>query len=206
VRNDFRHAIGASLLVHGLAVIVFWGTWELAPSVNSAVDVEWTWSAPAPEKALHGQEFSKAITGQDVEKQGTDSPPPQPIVPKPGLENEKSQQTISPSSKATEKEPVASGPAQSPSFDAASTGYALVPPRIKERPPLQSQGLPGNVLLSVEILENGRVGKIIVSRTSGSKLLDEAARDNVSRWSFEPARQAQGQKPVTVVTAIWVRF
>ena len=93
-----------------------------------------------------------------------------------------------------------------------STGYALVPPRLKERPPLL---LPPDaltidetreVLLLVEVMENGRVGKISVSRSSGVKALDDAARENVAHWRFEPAWQPQGKKPVRVMTAVWIRY
>ena len=93
-----------------------------------------------------------------------------------------------------------------------STGYALVPPRLKERPPilfspdtLPVAGTP-QVLLLVEVGEDGRVGKISVSRSSGVKALDDAARDNVARWRFEPAWQPQGKKSVRVMTAVWIRF
>jgi len=93
-----------------------------------------------------------------------------------------------------------------------STGYALVPPRLRARPAIQlpteaaQTGLSGNVLLLVEVLENGRVGKIVVSRSSGSKLLDEAAKDNVAQWQFDPAWEPQGKKHVRVMSSVWVRF
>ena len=88
----------------------------------------------------------------------------------------------------------------------------MVPPRLKERPPLL---LPPDaltidetreVLLLVEVMENGRVGKISVSRSSGVRVLDDAARENVARWRFEPAWQPQGKKPVRVMTAVWIRY
>ena len=93
-----------------------------------------------------------------------------------------------------------------------STGYALVPPRLKERPPLllppDAPPIEGTVqvLLVVEVLETGRVGKISVSRSSGVKALDDAARENVAHWRFEPAWQPQGKKPVRVMTAVWIRY
>lgn len=93
-----------------------------------------------------------------------------------------------------------------------SSGYALVPPRLRNRPPLRlpeavsRSRLSGTVLLSLEILEDGRVGKIFVSRSSGIKLIDDAAKENAARWTFEPAWQPQGNKPVRVMTSVWVRF
>ena len=93
-----------------------------------------------------------------------------------------------------------------------STGYALVPPRLKERPPLLlppdalAIDVTAEVLLLVEVREDGRVGKISVNRSSGVKALDEAARENVARWRFEPAWQPQGKKPVRVMTSVWIRY
>lgn len=93
-----------------------------------------------------------------------------------------------------------------------STGFAIVPPRLLERPAILApaeavqSGISGNVLMFVEVLENGRVGKISISRSGGSKILDEMARENVSRWRFEPAWEPQGKKPVRVMTSVWFRY
>ena len=98
------------------------------------------------------------------------------------------------------------------SGEGGSTGYALTPPRLKERPPLllppDALAIAGTaqVLLLVEVMENGRVGKISISRSSGVKVLDDAARENVARWRFEPAWQPQGKKTVRVMTAVWIRY
>lgn len=93
-----------------------------------------------------------------------------------------------------------------------STGFALVPPKIRERPAIRlpaeavQGGIAGNVLLLVEVLEDGRVGRIVVERSSGSKMLDEAARASVTRWRFDAAYEPQGKKPVRVMTSVWVRY
>ncbi len=122
---------------------------------------------------------------------------------------------------STPGSPTAGGPSASPSgamqgsegpFTVDSTGFAIVPPKIRERPAIRlpaeavQAGLSGNVLLLVEVLEDGRVGKIVVSRSSGSKILDESAKENVSRWWFDPAWEPQGKKPVRVMTSVWVRY
>ena len=94
----------------------------------------------------------------------------------------------------------------------SGTGYAIVPPRLRERPPavlppqLAQAGVSGEVLLHVEVLEDGRVGRTSVTRSSGVKALDEFARQYVAGWRFEPAWQPQGQKPVKVMTALWIRY
>ena len=123
-----------------------------------------------------------------------------------------------PATSATGRQDIAGGGSSPAPVDSSlpafgdSTGYALVPPRLKERPPILFSpdampvaGTP-QVLLLVEVGEDGRVGKISVSRSCGVKALDDAARDNVARWRFEPAWQPQGKKPVQVMTAVWIRF
>ncbi len=54
------------------------------------------------------------------------------------------------------------------------------------------RGWEGTVLLSVEILENGRPERITVKQSSGYAVLDEAALGAVRRWTFIPA-QRNGQ-------------
>ena len=111
----------------------------------------------------------------------------------------------------------AAGNSAAPTADSAELqvrgeGLAIVPPRLKDRPPIQlppslaQAGLTGNVLLLVEVKEDGRVGKISLSKSSGNRTLDELARDNVLQWLFVPAWQPQGNKPVRVSTSVWVRF
>ncbi len=52
--------------------------------------------------------------------------------------------------------------------------------------------LEGRVVLLVEVLPNGDVGRIEVKESSGHAILDRAAIAAVRRWQFVPAR-AQGQ-------------
>lgn len=48
-------------------------------------------------------------------------------------------------------------------------------------------GVEGKVMLSVEVGSNGRVRKVKISRTSGSRALDSAAMTAVKAWVFDPA-------------------
>lgn len=64
----------------------------------------------------------------------------------------------------------------------------------------------GEVLLQVEVLADGRAGASRVIRSSGRRDLDEMARQNVAGWIFQPAWQPQTNKPVRVLTSVWVRF
>jgi protein TonB len=73
--------------------------------------------------------------------------------------------------------------------------HALVPARYRETPPptypaaAREQRLEGTVLLDVHVRPDGRVGQVRVKQTSGSPLLDTAARDSVRQWTFVPARR-----------------
>ncbi len=57
-------------------------------------------------------------------------------------------------------------------------------------PPLaRRRGYEGTALLLVEVLPGGTAGRIRVERSSGFPVLDDAARDAVAAWRFEPARE-----------------
>lgn len=66
------------------------------------------------------------------------------------------------------------------------------------------RGQEGVVLLSVEVLANGRTGQILVKKSSGYALLDRAALDAVRFWRFEPAKRSQ--IPLTMIVDIPIRF
>lgn len=68
----------------------------------------------------------------------------------------------------------------------------------------RSRGQQGVVLLSVEVLANGRTGQILVKKSSGYNLLDRAALDTVRTWQFEPARKKQ--TPTIMTVDIPIRF
>lgn len=63
----------------------------------------------------------------------------------------------------------------------------------------------GTVWLSIEVLEDGTVGQISVSQSSGYELLDQAALDAVKRWQFTPAKlegrfvRSEGRLPIEFV-------
>jgi protein TonB len=65
-------------------------------------------------------------------------------------------------------------------------------------------GQQGRVELLVEVLANGRVGRVDISASSGYDILDQAAADAVKRWRFVPARR--GRRPVTSWVRIPVKF
>jgi len=51
----------------------------------------------------------------------------------------------------------------------------------------RQKGYEGVVLISVEILENGSPGQLLVKKSSGYAILDQAALNAVKKWKFYPA-------------------
>lgn len=62
----------------------------------------------------------------------------------------------------------------------------------------------GTVILRVEILEDGRVGRIEVSESSGFSSLDQSALKTVKKWHFIPGRI--GNDNVTMWVNVPIRF
>jgi protein TonB len=72
-------------------------------------------------------------------------------------------------------------------------------PRIARR-----RGYEGLVVLKVEILPDGRVGKVRVKRSSGHHILDKSALKTVKMWRFIPARQ--GDDPIRMWAEVPIKF
>ncbi len=69
-------------------------------------------------------------------------------------------------------------------------------PLYRENPPpgypemARQQGYEGVVLVAAEILADGRVGKAVISKSSGYAILDQTAIKAVKAWKFEPAKKS----------------
>ena len=59
-------------------------------------------------------------------------------------------------------------------------------------------------MLRFQVLTNGHVAAMTVSRSAGHADLDRAAMDAVKTWVFEPARR--GEEAVAVWVTLPVRF
>ena len=68
----------------------------------------------------------------------------------------------------------------------------------------QARGYEGTVLLAVEVLSDGRVGRTRVKSSSGYVLLDQSALDTMKQWSFEPGKKKG--LPVAMWVDIPIRF
>ena len=87
-----------------------------------------------------------------------------------------------------------------PAFRGAALGNT--PPRYPYA--ARVRGIEGEVLLRVVVLPSGRAADVTLRTTSGSALLDRAARDAVKDWRFRPAKRS-GQTVVGWVD-VPVRF
>jgi TonB family protein len=65
-------------------------------------------------------------------------------------------------------------------------------------------GAQGVTTLRVRVLENGRVGEVLVEQSAGFRDLDLAAMEAIKKWLFEPARR--GKDPVSVWVMLPVKF
>jgi len=85
-----------------------------------------------------------------------------------------------------------------------SESTIFVRPRYAENPkPVYPQearrrGYEGEVLLRVEVLANGRVGRLEVKKSSGYEILDRSALSAVKQWKFIPANEGNGAIPCWV--------
>jgi protein TonB len=66
------------------------------------------------------------------------------------------------------------------------------------------QGWQGTVLLRVRVLQSGAVESVEVVRSSGKKLLDDAAIHTVERWVFAPS--TRGTTPVDGFATVPIEF
>jgi len=86
-------------------------------------------------------------------------------------------------------------------------GMPGITPPVYERTPQpsypaasRSRGEQGEVLLRVEVMENGRVGQAEVEKSSGHARLDESALAAIRNWRFKPARKGRE------IVACWVNI
>jgi len=94
------------------------------------------------------------------------------------------------------------GSGEALSYTARPIGGYQVKPRYPES--ARRAGLQGVTTLRVRVLENGRVGDVLVEQSAGFRDLDTAAVDAVKKWLFEPARR--GKDSVSVWVLLPVKF
>ena len=105
---------------------------------------------------------------------------------------------------------MADAPASVERSSRGTAGGTMAVPRYGENPPppypmiARRKGYEGVVLLSVEVLSNGRAGHVKIEKSTGYAVLDTSALKAVKEWKFEPARRMG--TPVTVWVNVPVKF
>lgn len=66
------------------------------------------------------------------------------------------------------------------------------------------RGYEGVVLLSAEVLPDGRIGNMKIRKSSGYAILDKSAMEAVRPWKFEPAKKSGS--PFTVWVDLPIKF
>ncbi len=103
-----------------------------------------------------------------------------------------------------------SEPSGAPAGSAAGSQLVKAAPAYAENPipayprVARRRGLEGEVWLRVRVSETGRVLHLEIHRSSGHRVLDDAAHKAVNRWRFRPA--LLGDVPVESEVLVPVRF
>jgi len=209
-KNGKRYALVGSTMTHGILVVLLWGTLSLAarPSerpaaVLSAVADVIPLDAPVP---LPVAEREATIVEPDLPTLPDEAPPEaaEPFLPvadappAPSLlalpaspvasirRIPRPRQAAPPAAKAPTPPPVAvavkapSGPSR-----AARPAPGNPAPRYPER--AVRSGIEGVVTLCVTVSARGKVVKVTIKKSSGSRVLDRAAVRTVTNWRFRPA-------------------
>lgn len=71
-------------------------------------------------------------------------------------------------------------------------------------PAARRRGIEGKVVLDVLVSAEGQALAVEIARSSGSSLLDEAARETIRRWRFRPA--TRGDKAIEARATVPVQF
>jgi protein TonB len=72
----------------------------------------------------------------------------------------------------------------------------IYPPRARR------DGTQGKVLLEVAVTADGQARAVEIKRSSGSSLLDDAAKEAVGRWRFVPAKLGEAAVDATVIVPV----
>jgi protein TonB len=187
----------AVLLLH-VAALSLWSLKFSDEPVRKRPDltIEFFYSAPLPVDAPVRQTTPQPLISPNKTPVSTDTAKPSPAKPEPST-------TQDPTPVATTTQTVAEGGRDAnPSLsETAPTPLALANteadykaaylnnPRPHYPFAAVRQGAEGRVLLSAEVLPDGRAGRVSLEKSSGHALLDASAMNTVRSWRFTPARK-----------------
>ncbi len=195
-------AIAAAIMLHtGMAA------WAMQPSSPIVIKQQVMQVSMVAPSSLDQPEQQKAVdpspvtplkdkgmkSAKKVEKKHTKKQEVEKTQQKPSI----AQQTSGPQAlDATDKVAARTEPV----FDAA---YLQNPPPLYPNSARRS-GVQGKVTLAVNVTTEGTAGDVIISKSSGYRLLDDAALDAVRRWRFVPAKR--GNEIVEAKVLVPVEF
>lgn len=127
-------------------------------------------------------------------------PKPKEIEPEPVPADEPAIKEVAP------PEPQNASPPSPVQLDAAPDYRAdyLNNPRPPYPMVARRMGYNGRVILNVEVLAEGKAGQVLLHKSSGYEILDNAALQTVKTWKFSPAKRL-GQ-PVTQWFLVPIKF
>jgi protein TonB len=165
-------------------------------------------SVPLPVVSVSLVAAPASVTEPEPEPQPVVTPPPKPVAkvtePKPSPKPVKKKRVAKPEPTAkpvAQSKPVEVAASQVPAVESgpAMVDLPMILPRanaayLKNPPPkypriMLRRGIEGTVLVSAEVLDDGRCNHVKVKESSGHRLLDEAALSAVKSWQFVPARK-----------------
>lgn len=194
MRSFMVTAVVAAL--HGM-VLVPWGAAapEVTPPETSVVRVSLVQGAavkkPAPQQVAQMQ----PTLAKTPAKTSAKSPAKTPVV--------KQQPEPAPAQETTKPAPQQGNAASTAITKPAPADYASNPPPVYPRE-ARLRKLQGVVYLEVWVNEDGSVKQLALHRSSGHKVLDEAAAKAVQQWRFSPARM--GEKAVAGKVIVPIAF
>ena len=152
----------------------------------------------APKSGVSEGETKKAPPPPEPKKQTVDDVKKAPAEPKKPSDPTEQQKTQAPPEKVEPVKPTPPAPVvpppnvgekSAPTVDADK--YADYSKNPKPRYPMgpYREGIQGTVWLRVQVLEDGSVGTVELSKSSGNDELDESALSTVKKWRFTAAVQ-----------------
>lgn len=141
----------------------------------------------------------KLVAGLDISPQKDEITRPKQAVPKPkpvtsGKTEQVSEELLEPEQQAEAQHFV----------KADSRPYEHENPKPFYPAAARQRGMQGLVLLGVEVDIRGKVSRVVLKKSSGYRLLDNAAAETVKRWRFIPAKK--DHTSVVSVVDVPIRF
>jgi protein TonB len=149
-------------------------------------------TAAAPEVARHLTELEAGAPEPLVALGPTEAGGPKMVVPVPGGSPAGAESGSATAGDVTGVARALAGLGTSDALGGGTGGSTGAPgyranPKPEYPPQARDQGLQGLVLLRVRVLPDGKAGEVLVERSSGHAILDQAALRAVKTWVFVPA-------------------